>query len=59
MFIVPTALDIEIIVRNRRGLIVGGLRGRVNDEVGPLAGHQIAHALAVADIEIEVAVAGT
>ena len=34
------------------------LRGGVDDEVGPLAGHQIAHALAVAYIEIEVAVAG-
>ena len=30
----------------------------MDDEVGPLAGHQIAHALTVADIEIEVAVAG-
>src|SRR6185369_14957590 len=51
-------IDIEIVVRNRRGLIVGGLRSRVDDEIGPLAGHQIAYTLAVADVEVEVTVAG-
>ena len=51
-------VDVEIVVRNGRGFIVRRLRGRVDDEVGPLGGEQIAHALAVANIEIEVAVAG-
>ena len=30
----------------------------MDDEVGPLAGHQIAYALAVANVQIEVTVAG-
>src|ERR1035438_7391522 len=51
-------VDVEIVVGNRRGFVVRRLCGRVDDEVRPLAGEQIAHALAVADVEIEVTVAG-
>ena len=49
-------VDVEIVVGNGGGLVVRRLRGGVDDEIGPLGVEQIAHPLAIANVEIGMAV---
>ena len=51
-------VDVEIVIGNRRRLIVGRLSGGVNDKVGALVSKDLSNALAVADVERTVAVVG-
>ena len=44
-------VDVEIVVRDRRRLVVRGLRGGVDDEIRPLFGQQHAHGGAVANVD--------
>ena len=49
-------VDVEILVGNRCRLVVRGLRRGVDDEVRPLGAHQFAHAVAIADVQFDVAI---
>ena len=51
-------VDFEIEERDGRRLVVRGLRGGVNDEVGPKLLQECQHSLTIADIERSVAISG-
>jgi hypothetical protein len=49
-------IDIEVLVGNRRRLVMRRLGGRVDHQPGPLPLEQVTHTLPVADVQIEVPV---
>ncbi len=51
-------VGIEVIERDCRGSIVAGLRGGVDDGVGPNVGQESENLLAIADIQFVVCVVG-